>query len=1154
MPTLQERIKNGLLASVAIQAAASRALESRAMVRILDLIGEGEIEGLVNGDYSVYLNETPLRNADGSYNFQNVTVDSRPGTQGQTYIPGFESQETELSVGTEVTFSTPVVRAVTDVNVNQVRVTVGCPSLLSTDESTGNTAGTAVQMTVEVQPNGGAYTPMTISADGSVDTISGKASSRYQRSYLITLPGTGPWNIRVSRVTADSDSLYLQNKTFLDSYTEVIDSKLTYPNSALVGVRFDAQQFSSVPSRAYHVRLKKIRIPSNYNPVTRAYTGAWNGTFTTAYSNNPAWCFYDLITNTRYGLGSYIPEALADKWTLYTIAQYCDVMVSDGKGGTEPRFTLNVYIQAREEAIKLLQDLASVFRGMVYWSTNSVYAVQDSPADPVAIFNGTNVIDQQFLREGSGRKARHTAVVVQWNDPDNFFKPTPEYVPDAEGIARFGLRKLDVVGFGCSSQGQAQRIGKWILYTEKYEAEVISWRTGLDASYVRPGNVVKIVDPLRYTTRMGGRVAAATSNSVTIDAPYTILPATTYTLTVVQPDGTFVDRVLTNAAGATSVLTFATALPTTDIVQAVYVLSTAALTPEYVRVLSIVEDGPTTYKITGLQHYSAKYALVEQNVTLQAPVTSDLALDAGAVTNLAGSEYLYKAAGAVYVRLVISFTAAVRAARYRVSYRRSGGNWTVLPASSAAHYEIDNVVPGPYELEVTAYSLLGRKGPTTTATYQVLGKEGLPPANVGSLTLTGHTFNWPEAADLDLDGYRLKYNLGTSTDWTTAVAVHEGLLRASPYKPVTWPTGVVTYLIKAVDTSENESAAAAFVTADFTPPTVSGFTIEGTRLSWPTVSAADIAGYRIRAQQGTARSWGGAIPLHEGLLTSSPFEMPVVLSGTCTIMVKAVDAAGNESRDPAYIVTNLGDAVIANVVEVFDFKAMGWTGTLIGGTINGSNNLIANSNTLMWGPDDSVNLWNADSTALLWPGTFSQMTFEGRITVGEALEGSLMTIAATVFGGMWFIEYRENSLKLLWSADGSTPLWGADDSALLWELPPYLPWPGQVVARNTIYDFRITTAQGATQGEVDAFSITVDAPDIVEKFNDIVISSLGTRLPITKPFSVVKYVNATLQNDGGTAVTVTIEDKDALLGPLMKTRAAGLGAVQGLIDAEVGGY
>lgn len=493
---------------------ASDTLASRAYAKVVLAVTEGEVQGLANGLQDVYLNGTPIENPDGSYNFSGLSFYFTPGTQSQNYVPGFSDVENETQVSLAVSQSAPLVRSIADPNANAVRVTVNLPQLYYTNLKNGNVTGASVDIAIDVQTNGGGFVQRVW------DTISGKASQNYERSYQITLYGAGPWDIRVRRVTPDNTNGNPVNVVYWTSYTEIIDAKLSYPNTACAYLTVDSGQFQAIPTLSLNLRGLMVRVPSNYDPVARQYNGAWDGTFKVAYSNNPAWCFYDLLTAERYGLGTHIQASQVDKWALYTIGQYCDELVPDGSGGWEPRFVLNCYIQNYADAYKVVQDLASVFRGMPFWATGTVTAVQDAPANAAALYSAANVLGGAFTYTGSSLKARHTVALVTWYDMTAQAAPTVEYVfISEEDIATYGEVITQVVAFGCTSRGQAHRVGKWILYSEKYEGETIAFKTGLDTSAVRPGDIIKVADPVRAGQRLGGRISAATSNTVTIDSP-----------------------------------------------------------------------------------------------------------------------------------------------------------------------------------------------------------------------------------------------------------------------------------------------------------------------------------------------------------------------------------------------------------------------------------------------------------------------------------------------------------------------------------------------------------------------------------------------------------------------------------------------------------
>lgn len=581
---------------------ASDTLRSKAYARVLDVISEGEIEGLVDGPKSIFLNETPLQGPGGEFNFD-VKVDLRHGSQGQTHIEGFPSVENEVQVGVEAKKATPVVRTITNPNVDAVRVKVLIPQLSNQDKKTGDLNGSSVKIAIELQTNGGSWSRVV------EEEIKGKTMSRYERAYRIALPGNGPWNIRLVRISEDSKDSAVANKTLLSSITEIIDSKLNYPNTALVGIRVDASQFDSIPTRSYHMRLLRVQVPTNYDPVARTYDGAWDGSFKIAWTNNPAWCFYDLITSERYGLGQHVPADSVDKWALYSIGKYCDELVPNGYGGTEPRFTLNCYLQTREEAYKLLNDIAGAFRGMLYWGGGSIITTQDAPGDASYLFTNANVIEGEFTYSGSSVKARHTVALVTWNDLKDMGRQKVEYVEDAAGVAQLGVISTEVAAFGCTSQAQAHRLGRWILLSELTETETVTFSTGMEGVAIAPGRIIKVRDNYRYGKRLGGRIVAATNTRLTLDSDVQ-LSLSGSTVYVISPDG----KTHTSAVsrGGDNELIMGTPMAEPPVRGATWVLSVPGeAAPRDYRVVSITEKEGGIYDVTALEHNAGKYALVD---------------------------------------------------------------------------------------------------------------------------------------------------------------------------------------------------------------------------------------------------------------------------------------------------------------------------------------------------------------------------------------------------------------------------------------------------------------------------------------------------------------------------------------------------------------
>lgn len=818
-----------LVLEVLTDALNSGELRSRAYANITDLVSEGEVEGLVDGARSIYLNGTPLQNPDGSYNFTGLSVEARPGTNDQTYIAGTPGVESENSVNTEFTNATSVTRTISNTEVDAVRLTLSVQALFKQKDN-GDVVGESVNFAVDLQSNGGGYNEV-LNAN-----FTGKATSKYQRSYRIELTGDGPWDIRVRRITEDNTDLKIQNKTFWDSYTEIIDTKLRYPNSAIAHIKFNAESFDGIPTRGYDMKLLKVKVPSNYNPETRAYTGSWDGTFTTAWTDNPAWCFYDLVTNARYGIGGYIDAAQVDKWALYTIGQYCDELVPDGFGGTEPRFTCNMYLQSRTEAYKVIQDLASCFRSMVYWASGSLTLSQDAPADPVALYTQANVLDGKFSYTGSSAKARHTVALVTWNDPADMYAQKVEYVEDQEAIARFGIVPTEVVAVGCTSRGQANRVGRWLLFSERYQSEVVSFSTGIEGAIARPGQIIKVADASRTGARHGGRVHSATTTSVTLDASFS-LGSSSWTMYVMLPDGTVETRAVSSAAGA--VVTLATALSAAPQPGAQWIMSTNTAEAQTFRVLSVSEQDNGVIEISALKHDPNKYDAVENGLVLQTRDITMLNDPPDAPTNGSVSEYLYATLTDVRVGATITWSQVDRAATYLVSYRINNDNPVEVTTQSNT-LELTNTATGDYQITVRAANSLGVKSQPYTFTASVLGKTARP-ADIAGLQMTVQAdtgiLQWDTHADLDVRiGGQISVRYSEELDgaqWNTSLPVGD-FPGSSTSANV--PLRAGTYLAKAKDSTGQLSQNAALVITD--APNILQFNAVATSTQEPAFAGA----------------------------------------------------------------------------------------------------------------------------------------------------------------------------------------------------------------------------------------------------------------------------------------------------------------------------
>jgi predicted phage tail protein len=709
-------------------------LHSMAVARIIDLVSEGEIRGLVAGNQSIYLNQVPIQNPDGGLNFAGVTVDTRSGTQDQEYIPGFPSVENEISVNVELRSDQPVVRTVSGSDLSAVRIRLAVPALQKVDEENGDRNGYSISYAVDVSVDGGAYTTVLN------DAITGKTTTQYERSRRIDLPAGSQWQVRIRRLTPNQNNSLISDTVNVLSMTEIIDVKLRYPNSALCAVQVDASQFQNIPSRSYRLWGRIIRVPSNYDPIGRTYSGVWDGTFKSAWTNNPAWVFFDIVTNDRFGLGNRIPLDWVDKWRLYQIAQYCDQLVSDGMGGQEPRFTCSLYLQSRADAYKVLQDMAGMFRGISFYAAGQVMASADMPKDPGATYSQANVIEGRFHYEGSGRKARHTVALVSWTDPDDFGRQKVEVVQHLDAIARYGVNQTEVTAIGCHSRAQAQRVGNHILYTESLETETVSFSVGLDALNCMPGDVIQVADPNRAGRRNAGRIRAAGASSLTLD----LVPETMEvgdTLRATLPNGRTEGRTINGIDAATGVVTVSAPWSTVPVPQSVWATESSDLVLQLFRVIAVTEGEELTYNITALKHVPGKYAAIDDGTRLELPPISIIPPSVQPPpTNVALSSHVVIEQGIATPTLTIQWDPADKAIAYDVEWRRDDLNWVRAGRVATSSIEVPGIYAGQYLARVRAVNALNAVSlPAMSPLTTIAGKTEPPPA-VTSLTATSIVF------------------------------------------------------------------------------------------------------------------------------------------------------------------------------------------------------------------------------------------------------------------------------------------------------------------------------------------------------------------------------------------------------------------------------
>ncbi|HHZ5759404.1 TPA: phage attachment tail tip protein J [Escherichia coli] len=583
-------------------------LKSTQLLSVIDAISEGPIEGPVDGLKSVLLNSTPVLDSEGNTNISGVTVVFRAGEQEQTPPEGFESSGSETVLGTEVKYDTPITRTITSANIDRLRFTFGVQALVETT-SKGDRNPSEVRLLVQIQRNGGWVTEKDI-------TIKGKTTSQYLASVVVGNLPPRPFNIRMRRMTPDSTTDQLQNKTLWSSYTEIIDVKQCYPNTALVGVQVDSEQFGSQQvSRNYHLRGRILQVPSNYNPQTRQYSGIWDGTFKPAYSNNMAWCLWDMLTHPRYGMGKRLGAADVDKWALYVIGQHCDQSVPDGFGGTEPRITCNAYLTTQRKAWDVLSDFCSAMRCMPVWNGQTLTFVQDRPSDKVWTYNRSNVVmpddGAPFRYSFSALKDRHNAVEVNWIDPNNGWETATELVEDTQAIARYGRNVTKMDAFGCTSRGQAHRAGLWLIKTELLETQTVDFSVGAEGLRHVPGDVIEICDDDYAGIRTGGRVLAVNSQTrtLTLDREITLPSSGTTLISLVDGQGSPVSVEVQSVTDGVKVKV--SRVPDGVAEYSVWGLKLPTLRQRLFRCVSIRENDDGTYAITAVQHVPEKEAIVD---------------------------------------------------------------------------------------------------------------------------------------------------------------------------------------------------------------------------------------------------------------------------------------------------------------------------------------------------------------------------------------------------------------------------------------------------------------------------------------------------------------------------------------------------------------
>ncbi|MEG6428463.1 phage tail protein [Enterobacter hormaechei] len=783
-------------------------LQSVAKAKILMVLGEGEFAGGLTAR-DIYLDGTPLQNADGSKNFSGVVWEFRPGTQAQDYIQGIPGTENEISVGTEVSSETAWTHTFTNTQLSAVRLRLKWPSLFKQQDN-GDLVGYSINYVVELQTDGGSWQKV-------LDTnVTGKTTSGYERSHRIDLPKAGStWTIRLRKITADANSAKIGDTMTLQSYTEVIDAKLRYPNTALLYIEFDSSQFNgSIPQIACEPRGRVIRVPDTYDPETRTYSGTWLGTFKWAWTDNPAWIFYDLVVSDRFGLGDRLTTANIDKWTLYQVAQYCDQMVPDGKGGsgTEPRYTCNVYIQERNDAYTVLRDFAAIFRGMTYWGDDQIVALADMPRDVDFTYTHANVIDGRFTYSSSTTKNRYTNALVSWSDPDNAYSDAMEPVFEQALVSRYGFNQLEITAIGCTRQSEANRKGRWGILTNNKD-RVVTFNVGEDGNIPQPGYIIAVADRNLSGRDLGGRVSAVNGRVLTLDR---VPDASSGDRMIVNlPSGVSQSRTIQSITG--NKVTVTIAYSETPVAQAVWVIESDELYAQQYRVITVTDNNDGTFTIVGANHDPDKYARIDTGAIIdQRPVSVIPPGNQSPPDNIIISSFSVVQQNISVETMRVSWDQAQNAIAYEAQWRRNDGNWVNVPRSSTTSFDVPGIYAGHYLVRVRAINAAEiSSGWGYSEEKTLTGKVGNPPKPVGFIAsdnvVFGIELSWGFPANTgDTLKTEIQYSLtGTEDD---AMLLADVPYPQRKYQQMGLKAGqIFWYRAQLVDRSGNESGYTDFV-------------------------------------------------------------------------------------------------------------------------------------------------------------------------------------------------------------------------------------------------------------------------------------------------------------------------------------------------------
>ncbi|MFY7239346.1 host specificity protein J, partial [Enterobacter cloacae complex sp. IR5450] len=783
-------------------------LQSIAKAKLLIALGEGEFGGGLDGK-SIFLDGTPLENADGSQNFSGVAWEFRSGTQAQKYIQGMPGTENEISVGTVVKSTVAWTHTFTNTQLSAVRLRLKWPSLFN-QEDDGDLVGYSVKYAIDLQTDGGTWATV-------IDTaVTGKTTSGYERSHRIDLPQAGStWTVRLRKITADANSAKIGDAMTLQSYTEVIDAKLRYPNTSLLYIEFDSSQFNgSIPPISCEPKMRVIRVPDNYDPATRSYSGTWTGSFKWAWTDNPAWIFYDIVVSDRFGLGNRLTAENIDKWTLYQVAQYCDQMVPDGKGGsgTEPRYTCNVYVQSRNDAYTVLRDFAAIFRGMTYWGGNQIVALADMPRDIDYSYTRANVIDGVFNYSSSTTKTRYTTALVSWSDPDNAYADAMESVFEQDLVTRYGFNQLELTAIGCTRQSEANRKGRWGILTNNKD-RVVTFSVGLDGMIPQPGYVIAVADELLSGKVTGGRISSVNGRVITLDRKPDAIAGDRLLLNL--PSGAAQSRTIQEING--KAVTVTVAYGETPQAESIWVVESDELYAQQYRVISVTDNNDGTFTISGAYYDPDKYARIDTGALIdERPVSVIPPGNQFPPANIVISSFSVVQQNISVETMRVSWDQAQNAIAYEAQWRRNDGNWVNVPRSSTTSFDVPGIYAGRYLVRVRAINAAEiSSGWGYSEEKTLTGKVGNPPKPVGFIAsdnvVFGIELSWGFPANTD-DTLKteIQYSLtGTEDD---AMLLADVPYPQRKYQQMGLKAGqIFWYRAQLVDRSGNESGYTDFV-------------------------------------------------------------------------------------------------------------------------------------------------------------------------------------------------------------------------------------------------------------------------------------------------------------------------------------------------------